>query len=1393
MPILTRAQLAAQQADSAAKENTNSKKTKKDDDDEDDVDSEVIISSPRKGSSTKQNAAMSSNYVSNNSNNTSTNNAFERAAGKRISKPTEFFEITYPERKPKRRQRNESNSESGNRDSSSSSGEDDGGTRLPPRAARLEFERRVKRGHLESDVSSTSSDSSDGHDSDLLEYRPARRGNVGTKNHRGGSRRRGTKRSNRKKSSSSSSSGSASSSEDDGENNSTDSLKNLLPTPKRRSKKSGSSKVRTNDTNVDGRGVDSSDDDSDNADDDNNNTDSNDDEDEGSTDEGEVNYDDDNNDDGGVIDHPNPREIERAVSGRVSINAKLADLLEAHRSKMELHRTSAGGDDAASGTGGNRPGGGGKKKNEPPKNIDIVTLAPVSFSDVGGVPEHIVALREMLLLPLTYPHLFAHLNIKPPRGVLFVGPPGNGKTLMARALAHECSRAGPAGGQPVTFFARKGADIMSKWVGEGERQLSQLFAEARRLQPSIIFFDEIDGLAPVRHMKQESSHASVVSTLLALMDGLDDRGQVVVIGATNRPDTLDPALRRPGRFDRELRFEYPNVQARHHILSIHTKRWNFPDSDLQRIAEETHGFAGADLSALVAEAALVALRRFCPHMFVSSDRFNVDAEHLTVTIHDFLTAIRSMTPSSHRSRNVLAMNDTPLRRCLGDSTANDVLVALRRHWHSVADELAAVDTADAEASFLRLVRPPSVTGMAHRSALILFTVESAVPQTSAVEANAACSVDFLGRTFPGALVCSFNFASGHVAGIEPSLLLEFETSTSSSGCFVRSSTNNNNNFSTLAALLSYTMKHQKVILVLNGVESLPKSEHGGGDDDGNDGDEVDAPLRWMFDAVSHRDTAIIVPTSQRALHTHATRMESIFGPSLYSVANPFSSPGVRVGDLEKALEKVIIPDLCASCIKSLPKAPPVLSAEQLAVATGASLQQQQQQQLSLSRRVLLADEWHKIAYKRTQLRQSLREILLGLMSKGGTRFEMFQGPDLDLVRGAKNNKEVASLLRKWRRHYAKHPMNLQVISEKLDKEQYCAVSQFNSDIEQICRNVTSFFSTDKASRRYRDRAKQMKEDVLLANYKLNRSIALFCEDHVDSKAPAFLSSSGNNKNSNSIAVSKNVNVNQQQQQQSAAAMLLQTPNVGSTKKDVVRKQQHGSKKSKSVSNRNTSDGEGEDDGDDEDDDDAGEVDYESKHNKKTQSYRSRSASRKSSAGTTTSSSKNRKKQDDDDDDADVDENGQNSDDNDKNEKFPSHGLQLRATIAAPMLSELKQALRQAFKLPAKATENYPVGQSLSMCEQTLVYEFVQHNDTVKRIRSKIEANVSSASSPHSQVPTVASGSSSKTSSCSGRESNGGGGTSAAPNSNIKNNSKTTSPSNITNANAASVTRNLMGR
>ncbi|XP_047904713.1 ATPase family AAA domain-containing protein 2 isoform X1 [Anser cygnoides] len=300
----------------------------------------------------------------------------------------------------------------------------------------------------------------------------------------------------------------------------------------------------------------------------------------------------------------------------------------------------------------------------------------IGFDNVGGLSEHITALKEMVIFPLLYPEVFERLNIQPPRGCLFYGPPGTGKTLVARALASECSQ----GDRKITFFMRKASDCLRKYVGESERQLRSLFEQAYQMRPSIIFFDEIDGLAPVRSSKQDHIYSSMVSTLLTLMDGIDNRGEIVVIGATNRLDSVDPALRRPGRFDREFLFNLPNKEARKEIFKIHTCDWipKPPDKLLDELAEKCIGYCGADIKSLCAEAALCCLRRCYPQIYASREKLQLDVNSIKIKAKDFFMALKKVVPASNR---IVASPGQALPRIfkpLFENTVANILQAVQK-------------------------------------------------------------------------------------------------------------------------------------------------------------------------------------------------------------------------------------------------------------------------------------------------------------------------------------------------------------------------------------------------------------------------------------------------------------------------------------------------------------------------------------------------------------------------------------------------------------------------------------------------------------------------------------------------------------------------------------------
>ncbi|MFP4628136.1 MAG: CDC48 family AAA ATPase [Halobacteriales archaeon] len=265
----------------------------------------------------------------------------------------------------------------------------------------------------------------------------------------------------------------------------------------------------------------------------------------------------------------------------------------------------------------------------------------ITYEDIGGLSNEIQRVREMVELPMKHPQIFKKLGIEPPRGVLLHGPPGTGKTLLAKAVANETS---------ASFFSIAGPEIISKYYGESEQQLREIFEDATEDAPSIVFIDELDSIAPKREDVTGEVERRVVAQLLTMMDGLESRGQVIVIGATNRIDSVDPALRRPGRFDREIELGVPDESGRGEILRIHTRGMPLADDiDLEMLAENTHGFVGADIESLTKEAAMKALRRYLPEIDLDEEDIpSALLDRMVVNRTDFRAALNEVEPSAMR-------------------------------------------------------------------------------------------------------------------------------------------------------------------------------------------------------------------------------------------------------------------------------------------------------------------------------------------------------------------------------------------------------------------------------------------------------------------------------------------------------------------------------------------------------------------------------------------------------------------------------------------------------------------------------------------------------------------------------------------------------------------------
>ncbi|KKK99483.1 hypothetical protein LCGC14_2632300, partial [marine sediment metagenome] len=264
----------------------------------------------------------------------------------------------------------------------------------------------------------------------------------------------------------------------------------------------------------------------------------------------------------------------------------------------------------------------------------------VTYEDIGGLEEEIQKIREMIELPIRHPELFKRIGIDPPKGVLLHGPPGTGKTLLARAVAYETE---------AHFITISGPEIMSKFYGQSEENLRKVFEEAKEMAPSIIFIDELDSIAPKRGEVTGEVERRVVAQLLSLLDGLEGRGEIIVIGATNRVNDIDPALRRPGRFDREIEIGVPDTDGRYDILLIHTRGMPLEgDVDLRLMAEKTHGFVGADVQSLAKEAAMLAIREILPKIDLDKPIPTEVLMDIRIYMKNFETALNGIEPSALR-------------------------------------------------------------------------------------------------------------------------------------------------------------------------------------------------------------------------------------------------------------------------------------------------------------------------------------------------------------------------------------------------------------------------------------------------------------------------------------------------------------------------------------------------------------------------------------------------------------------------------------------------------------------------------------------------------------------------------------------------------------------------
>lgn len=772
---------------------------------------------------------------------------------------------------------------------------------------------------------------------------------------------------------------------------------------------------------------------------------------------------------------------------------------------------------------------------------DITPLpidSSITFASVGGMPQHIIALREMIMLPLLYPKLLSKLGVRPPRGVLFVGPPGTGKTLMARAVANESQIASQ---RKVSFFMRKGADILSKWVGESEKQLHLLFETARKHQPSIIFFDEIDGLAPVRHSKQEQSHAALVSTLLALLDGLDDRGQVVVIGATNRPDTLDPALRRPGRFDRELRFDVPGEAARRHIIAIHTEKMKFALKDGSGVSERSsveeallkcsEGWTGADIQACCTEATLHALRSKLPQIFVANKRLKIPVEQMEigVTENDLHAAVLRLGPSLLRSKEAAGTVLPPLldhmELLLQHGPVQEAVRTMEGHWdpaHTASVAARAVRTDDMRAAVLSLnaVSLPHIT----HGALCMLISQSGVdaaapsyvssarksaphssppkpaPESKASEVFARTeAMKFVTKHFSCFSTVHVALprlmASGGVVGFKSAAkgtLAAYETGADTAG--------GSQQVSSVADVFASLRQTSPSVLFLHDVDEW--LSHPCDDDDDVQGSLLQQLRYELTAALQCSDLLVILSVASDRVGDCENRLLGRRLVSMLHQLRALCPPcTVEVTPTDAALRSwVQYMWQCAQHAALMHQKRKAMMQESAwsdlpeddspLPVTSHVRRQERLHQVQL---------WHRVEYKRRQLRHLLAQWLSQFIAN--RKFQVLLNADLDLT-------EDSELWESWQKHIRGRRIGLQDVMEKLENEEYTCLSQYVADIEQICSNVRTFFTTRSiADQKYRHRAMELKETTVLNMYKIHKNVTAFCEEHKDMCEPLSSSSS----------------------------------------------------------------------------------------------------------------------------------------------------------------------------------------------------------------------------------------------------------------------------------------------